>query len=307
MYGGWDGVKAHNALYRLNLQTFAWTEVKVENPDEAPPEMSGCGIVAYGSKRLVLFGGYGIMKKKVKFDEKESEVSGTSEEGEVGEREDREEAGKVENGVKDRNGDTEHGSQEARANGVDEGNGMVESETTENGTAKKGEGEGGERGKKGEGGEEERGEEERGEEREGAGKNEETVESNGETHEKISETDGSKAGVGNGVSGEESEKDTLPKKVSFEIMEEITAALETREAAVEKTQNTTEEKQKQDDKKNGVEGVPKLEEGESVGGGDTEGASEEESNASFSFYKRNDSDQKGWTNEVKVFDLDTGM
>ena len=71
VYGGWDGQKAHNSLFQLNLSTFEWAEVKAENPGRAPTEISGCGLVACGNRKLALFGGYGVIKEKKEKETKE--------------------------------------------------------------------------------------------------------------------------------------------------------------------------------------------------------------------------------------------
>ena len=60
MYGGWDGHSAHNTLHRLNVDTLTWEEMKSSNDDNLPMKMSGCGLVAKGADKLVLFGGYGL-------------------------------------------------------------------------------------------------------------------------------------------------------------------------------------------------------------------------------------------------------
>ena len=59
-YGGWDGQSAYNTLSYLDLVTMTWAELKATNPSEAAMRMSGCGMVAYGTNMLVLFGGYGV-------------------------------------------------------------------------------------------------------------------------------------------------------------------------------------------------------------------------------------------------------
>ena len=72
-------------------------------------------------------------------------------------------------------------------------------------------------------------------------------------------------------------------------------------------QNTESENTAPKEQTNGVESVSVAEGGEvGVHVGQKEDDKEEERNTTFSIYRRNESDQKGWTNEVKVFDLDTG-
>lgn len=60
VYGGYDGQKSYNTLYKLDLSTLQWTEVKYSSGSKTPMKMSGCGMVAYGTQKLVLFGGYGV-------------------------------------------------------------------------------------------------------------------------------------------------------------------------------------------------------------------------------------------------------
>lgn len=59
VYGGWDGKDAYNTLHRLNVNTLTWTEMERGDINELPMKMSGCGLVAFGKDKLVLFGGYG--------------------------------------------------------------------------------------------------------------------------------------------------------------------------------------------------------------------------------------------------------
>lgn len=63
-YGGWDGQVAYNTLHQLDTTTMTWEELVPNNPSDAPMKMSGCGIVAYGDHKLVLFGGYGVPPEK---------------------------------------------------------------------------------------------------------------------------------------------------------------------------------------------------------------------------------------------------
>ena len=79
MYGGWDGQIAHNTLHELNVDTLHWTQIMLsdnQQSSKATLKLSGCGLVAYGLKKLVLFGGYGLAtdekKKKKKKKKKKS-------------------------------------------------------------------------------------------------------------------------------------------------------------------------------------------------------------------------------------------
>lgn len=63
-YGGWDGQVAYNTLHQLDTTTMTWGELVPNNPSDAPMKMSGCGMVAYGDHKLVLFGGYGVPPEK---------------------------------------------------------------------------------------------------------------------------------------------------------------------------------------------------------------------------------------------------
>ena len=58
VFGGYDGVSYYNILYKLNLCTFQWEQVRVSNPCSGPQRKSGCGMVSYGDNQLVVFAGY---------------------------------------------------------------------------------------------------------------------------------------------------------------------------------------------------------------------------------------------------------
>ena len=298
VYGGWDGQKAHNVLHQLNLKTFAWSEVKVENPDDAPPEMSGCGIVAYGDNKLVLFGGYGEkkMKKKKKVKVVQKKIA-TSDKDTTGEQ--KAEVDKTENVSTDKDGDSrgvEHSSKGAAENGVDQDqvrNGTAESEATESGK---------ELGQNG---------------------TEETIKSNGGVE---GGKDGVEGAVANGADEatkkeNKGEHKKIPKKVSFKKLEVATEEEVTVE--VHDDGDPAKEEHGQDDQngdKKEVEGEEHLKNGAPKPGEEVESVKEkkeekeeeeeeeeeEETSVNYLFYKRNDSDKKGWTNEVKVFDISTG-
>ena len=313
MYGGWDGQKAHNALHMLDLKTLAWSAVKVENPDEAPPEMSGCGLVAFGNRKLVLFGGYGEMKK-VKSDDKNAAEMATTEE--IG-------AECVENGTGDKGKSvTGNGSLEAAVNGgggeEEVANVTAESVATESGGGKKLQDEGGvgesggedgegrvENGGATEGGAEDGGATEGGAEDGGAteggekdGGGEQKTEGtengiSGDMQGTSNESNGGTSTVVNGESEEERKAEQvtkLTKVVSFKLPSE------SRDTPMLVAAEALDATNTQNGERDGV-GEEEVREGKEE---------EEEANASFDIYKRNETDKKGWTNEVKVFDLDTG-
>ena len=58
VFGGWDGVSHHNSLFKLDLRTFQWEQVRVSNPSRGPQRKSGCGMVSYGDNQLVVFAGW---------------------------------------------------------------------------------------------------------------------------------------------------------------------------------------------------------------------------------------------------------
>lgn len=199
VYGGWDGQKAHNVLHQLDLSTFTWSVVKVENPDDAPPKMSGCGIVAYGDDKLVLFGGYGEKKKKkVKVVKKKVVISDKDTTGEHKVQMEGDKTKDVPTDKDEANHGVEH-SEKAAEDGVDREqvkNGTAESAATESGT---------ELGQNGT-------------------ESEETIQSNGGVEEVKDENEGGLGGTASEPdegtkeqSKEESIK--LPKKVSFEDQE----------------------------------------------------------------------------------------
>ena len=55
---------AYNTLHQLDTTTMMWQELVPNNPSDTPMKMSGCGMVAYGDHKLVLFGGYGVPPEK---------------------------------------------------------------------------------------------------------------------------------------------------------------------------------------------------------------------------------------------------
>ena len=58
VFGGYDGVSRHNNLFKLDLHTFQWEQVRVLNPSSGPQRKWGCGMVSYGDNQLVIFAGY---------------------------------------------------------------------------------------------------------------------------------------------------------------------------------------------------------------------------------------------------------
>ena len=58
VFGGYGGMSYHNTLYKLNLHSFQWEQVRVSNPSSAPQRKSGCGMVSYGDNQLVVFAGW---------------------------------------------------------------------------------------------------------------------------------------------------------------------------------------------------------------------------------------------------------
>ena len=57
VFGGWDGVSRHNSLFKLDLHTYQWEQVRVSNPSSGPQKKTGCGMVSYGDTQLVVFAG----------------------------------------------------------------------------------------------------------------------------------------------------------------------------------------------------------------------------------------------------------
>ena len=51
-------MSSHNTLYKLNLRTFQWEQVRVSNPSRGPQRKSGCGMVSYSDNQLVVFAGW---------------------------------------------------------------------------------------------------------------------------------------------------------------------------------------------------------------------------------------------------------
>ena len=58
VFGGYDGVSRHNNLFKLDLHTFQWEQVRVSNPSSGPQKKTGCGMVSYGDNQLVVFAGW---------------------------------------------------------------------------------------------------------------------------------------------------------------------------------------------------------------------------------------------------------
>ena len=58
VFGGWDGESRHNTLFKLNLRSFQWEQVRVSNPSSGPQKKTGCGMVSYGDNQLVVFAGF---------------------------------------------------------------------------------------------------------------------------------------------------------------------------------------------------------------------------------------------------------
>ena len=58
VFGGYDGVSHHNSLFKLDLRTFQWEQVRVSNPSSGPQRKSGCRMVSFGDNQLVVFAGW---------------------------------------------------------------------------------------------------------------------------------------------------------------------------------------------------------------------------------------------------------
>ena len=58
VFGGYDGVSRHNSLFKLDLLTFQWEQVRVLNPSSGPQKKWGCEMVSFGDNQLVVFAGY---------------------------------------------------------------------------------------------------------------------------------------------------------------------------------------------------------------------------------------------------------
>lgn len=308
VYGGWDGQKAHNTLHQLNLKTLVWSEVKVENPNKAPCEMSGCGLVAHGTK-LVLFGGYGVMnekKEKEKTDKKGVPTSETTtvsvDKAKDSEDENRSEdkgtkeadSGSLEPSANGAEEKTESNMLEASLNGVKEDNWAKETLALVTIEDVRGEG-------KGEGGME-------------------TTEKDAVEKKSIEDKENSQS-IENGVQGcenitpknettvevTETVREKSKKAVVIKLPESYELADERDDNAATATeeQDKAEETSSQKEQSSGSVSLPEVA-GEVSVKDDQEAEEEEEMNTTFSIYKRNESDQKGWTNEVKIFDLVTG-
>ena len=329
VYGGWDGQKAHNSLHQLDLATFEWSRIKMENPEEAPTEMSGCGLVACGNKKLVLFGGYGLIKEKKKEEKKKSKVEKryalvTVEEEAVGE--DKSHNGQVTEKVQleESKGEREavsliaaDGAADGAAAAAADDDGGEKREVTENGLMQSVMAEIEERGANEDKNKADsakskenstHGEVEEGESKEGEESG--LVEENGTT-----EVEGSIGGAGN-----VKEVDVVNEHVSVKSQKAVVIKLPVSFdlAATESTETGAEPSTSSGDRENEptiLEGQQNSETKQS--GADPTHAEEsreeemaeeemaEDSDTTFSIYKQSESDAKGWTNEVKIFDLDT--
>ena len=319
VYGGWDGQKAHNSLFQLNLATFEWAEVKVENPDKTPTEMSGCGLVACGNRKLVLFGGYGVVKerkkkevkkKKAEVDERYALVTVEEVNEEVEVPNEQKESKPVENGTEEqtvRDNGTEGKNVEDPVGG---GEGASENGLVASVMAEIEEREGAGKEKDEEGGSQVGGTGEVEERRsEGETKEGEPVQENGDGGEEDhTSNDGAvqKVDVVNEhVVGEKCQTAVVIKlPVSFDLASESEA---TTGGEVPKSVAGESETTAAPDPQPGDEQSP-AEEGEEVKEKEEEVKEKEDSeecNTTFSIYRRNETDPKGWTNEVKIFDLDT--
>ena len=58
VFGGLDGGSRHNSLFKLDLHTFRWEQMRVLNPSSGPQRKSGCGMVSCGDNQLVVFAGW---------------------------------------------------------------------------------------------------------------------------------------------------------------------------------------------------------------------------------------------------------
>ena len=58
VFGGYDEVSRHNSLFKLDLCTFHWEQVRISNPSSGPRRKSGCRMVSYADNQLVIFAGY---------------------------------------------------------------------------------------------------------------------------------------------------------------------------------------------------------------------------------------------------------
>ena len=58
VFGGCGGVSRHNSLFKLDLRSFQWEQVRVLNPSSGPQWKNACGMVSYGDNQLVVFAGF---------------------------------------------------------------------------------------------------------------------------------------------------------------------------------------------------------------------------------------------------------
>ena len=58
VFGGLDDESHHNSLFKLDLQSFQWEQVRVSNPSSGPQRKNACGMVSYGDNQLVVFAGF---------------------------------------------------------------------------------------------------------------------------------------------------------------------------------------------------------------------------------------------------------
>ena len=58
VFGGSDGVSCHNNLFKLDLCTFQWEQLRVSNPSSGPQRKNVSGMVSYGDNQLLVFAGY---------------------------------------------------------------------------------------------------------------------------------------------------------------------------------------------------------------------------------------------------------
>ena len=58
VFGGSDGGSCYNNLFKLDLCTFQWKQVRVSNPSSGPQKKENSGMVSYGDNQLVVFAGY---------------------------------------------------------------------------------------------------------------------------------------------------------------------------------------------------------------------------------------------------------
>ena len=58
-FGGLDGQKFFNTVYRLDTKTWCWSQVSPQNADGAPMPKTACGMIAFRNS-LVVCGGFGV-------------------------------------------------------------------------------------------------------------------------------------------------------------------------------------------------------------------------------------------------------